>query len=110
MNARQQKIDLLRTKLLQLEAAEKAAVQRARATATKRARQDDTRRKILVGAYVLQHAEPGALSSLSLGSIGFADWLTRPDDRALFGLASPSDEAAKAAPAALPALPPFQAV
>jgi hypothetical protein len=58
---------------------------RQRIEARRRARRDDTRRKILVGAIVLAKVEQGVIQESVLRS-----WLdgalTRQDDRALFGL------------------------
>ncbi len=105
MNARLEKIEKLQVRLEQLQAAEKAAAQRARAAAIKRERADDTRRKILVGAFVLAHVSVEDVRRFTLGDVLLSSWLTRADDRALFGLAAPSDGAAAAAPAALPARP-----
>ncbi len=49
----------------------------------------DTRKKILVGAYVLQEMEARGepVERLNINGIIYADWLRRDDDRALFGLA-----------------------
>jgi hypothetical protein len=46
---------------------------------------DDTRRKILVGAIVLAKVEQGVLEESVLRG-WLKGGLTRPDDRALFGL------------------------
>ena len=52
------------------------------------ARALDTRRKILLGAYVLAQAQAQGweLSAPNIGQQPLADYLTRPEDRALFGL------------------------
>ena len=52
------------------------------------ARALDTRRKILLGAYVLAQAQAQGweLSALNIGQQPLADYLTRPEDRALFQL------------------------
>lgn len=58
---------------------------RRRTFASRRARREDTRRKVLVGAIVLAKVEQGALEEGVLrGWLKGA--LKRPDDRALFGL------------------------
>jgi hypothetical protein len=52
---------------------------------SRRTRQDDTRRKILLGAIVLAKVEQGVIQeSVLRGWLSGA--LTRADDRALFGL------------------------
>jgi hypothetical protein len=59
--------------------------QRRRTIEARRSRRDDTRRKILVGAIVLAKVEQGVLEeSVLRGWLKGA--LTRPEDRALFGL------------------------
>lgn len=64
------------------------ALARERFLASKRTRQQETRRKILVGAVVLSLVERGVLDEKT-----FRGWmgrsLTRADDRALFGLSPP---------------------
>ena len=62
-----------RARAQRLEAVEREKMEKAR-------RADDTRRKVLLGAYVM-HAQPDVANSVE-----FAGWLTRPTDRALFGL------------------------
>ena len=80
-----------RAKAQRLEAVEREKMEKAR-------RADDTRRKVLLGAYVM-HAQPDVANSVE-----FAGWLTRPTDRALFGLQplpeAPVLVAASAAPPA----------
>lgn len=48
----------------------------------------DTRRKVLLGAYVMAQAQAQGweLAALSIGQQPLSDYLTREDDRALFGL------------------------
>lgn len=79
-----------RAKAQRLEAAEREKMEKAR-------RADDTRRKVLLGAYVM-HAQPDIANSTE-----FAAWLTRPTDRALFGLQPLAEAPVLAAPAAQPA-------
>ncbi len=59
---------------------------RAKQAGAERAR--DTKRKVLLGAYVLSQARAQGweLSALSIGQQPLSDYLTREDDRALFGL------------------------
>ena len=67
------------------------------------ARAVDTRRKVLLGAYVMAQAQVQGweLSALNIGQQTLSDYLTREDDRALFGLqplaavaAQPADQPA----------------
>lgn len=106
MTSRAVRIQTLRERLQQLEAAEKQAEQRARVTAAKRQRQTDTRRKILLGAYVLDRLGAEQVAALEIRGQRFSAWLTRTDDRALFDLAPLVEGAASAAPASLHAQPP----
>ena len=96
-SARERKIATLRARLLQLEEAQKAAAARARASASKRSRAQDTRRKILAGAFVLERlGSVEAASQLALlGGPALIEWL-RPADRALF-LPASADVAASSA-------------
>jgi hypothetical protein len=81
----QDQIARLEDRLRQLKARQSRVDARARALASRRARKDDTRRKILVGAIVLAKVEQGMLTESVLRA-----WLdgalTRSDDRALFNL------------------------
>jgi hypothetical protein len=80
-----ERISSLETRLKQLKTRQARIDARKRALTSSRARKDDTRRKILVGAIVLARAEQGRLPHEELRA-----WLdaalTRPDDRALFDL------------------------
>jgi hypothetical protein len=60
-------------------------ISRARALGNRRVRQDDTRRKILIGATVLARIDRHELDHTELQAWLDAH-LTRPDDRALFEL------------------------
>jgi hypothetical protein len=75
----------LESRLKELKAEQARIDARKRALAAKRSRQEDTRRKILVGALVLARVEQGQLPESE-----FQTWLdvalTRADDRALFDL------------------------
>ena len=75
----------LEEKLQQLKARQARTEARKRALLSRRARKDDTRRKILAGAIVL-----GKVASGELDGKRFREWLdqalTRTEDRALFEL------------------------
>ena len=75
----------LEEKLRQLKVRQTRAEARKRALLSRRARKDDTRRKILAGAIVLAKVESGELDAKR-----FREWLdralTRTEDRALFEL------------------------
>jgi hypothetical protein len=83
----QERIQALEAKLKQLKVVQQRKEARARSVALHRSRRDELRRKILVGAIVLAKVEDGSLDAALLRK-----WLdpavTRPDDRALFGLAA----------------------
>ena len=85
-----ERITSLETKLKQLKNRQAKLEARKRTLASRRARQDDTRRKILVGAIVLMRVEQGQLPEAELRT-----WLdaalTRADDRALFELPAGSE-------------------
>jgi len=80
-----ERIQGLEEKLQQLKARQARAEARKRALLSRRARKDDTRRKILAGAIVMAKVEAGELDAKR-----FREWLdqalTRADDRALFEL------------------------
>jgi hypothetical protein len=70
---------------------------------TKSQRRLDARRKILVGAFILEELEHAGLSpqALTFNSKRFFDWLIRPNDRAVFeppppGTPAPETHAANA--------------
>jgi large subunit ribosomal protein L7/L12 len=75
----------LEEKLQQLKARQARTEARKRALLSRRARKDDTRRKILAGAIVLAKVASGELDGKR-----FREWLdqtlTRAEDRALFDL------------------------
>jgi hypothetical protein len=93
---RTKKIEDLRARLSQLEAAEKAAAARVRAAASKTSRRDDTRRKILLGSFLLDQLKLTDASVLKIGGVSFASWLTRPTDLSLFALLPPASPAGEA--------------
>jgi len=80
-----ERIATLEEKLQQLKVRQARAEARKRALLSRRARKDDTRRKILAGAIVL-----GKVAAGELDGKRFRQWLdqalSRPDDRALFEL------------------------
>lgn len=72
-------------KLKQLKAQKQKQEALKRAAEAKANRANDTRRKILIGAMMLEHMEKNEATKTSV--MGKLDaFLTRPDDRALFGL------------------------
>jgi hypothetical protein len=79
------RISDLETKLKQLKVRQQRIEARARALASSRARKDDTRRKILIGATVLARIDAHQLDHADLHAWLDAH-LTRDDDRELFEL------------------------
>jgi hypothetical protein len=80
-----ERISSLETKLKQLKVRQQRIDARARALASRRARKDNTRRKILIGATVLARIDRHELDHAELQAWLDAH-LTRADDRALFDL------------------------
>ena len=84
IEAQHKKLAQLKAKKQAIETKEKAAEQKAK-------RAEDTRRKILLGAFILSRIEriESMLTypTLTLDGEKFSDYLTRNDDRALFGFA-----------------------
>ena len=80
-----ERISSLETKLKQLKTRQQRIDARARALSSRRARKDDTRRKILIGATVLARIDRHELDHAELETWLDAH-LTRDDDRVLFGL------------------------
>lgn len=80
-----ERIAALEAKLKQLKVVQQRKEARARTVESRRTRREELRRKILVGAIVLAKVEAGEIEERTL-----RDWLdpaiTRPEDRALFGL------------------------
>ena len=80
-----ERISTLETKLKQLKVRQQRIDARARALVNRRARKDDTRRKILIGATV-----QARIATHQLDHAELERWLdahlTRDDDRALFEL------------------------
>jgi hypothetical protein len=86
-----QRISELETKLKQLKTRQQRIDARARALVNRRARKDDTRRKILIGATVLARIDRHELDHTTLKAWLDAH-LTRTDDRALFELPPQSSD------------------
>ena len=85
MSVMDAQIERLEARLRQLKARKHRVDCRARALESRRARKDDTRRKILVGAIVLAKVEQGVVAESDLRA-WLDKGLTRGDDRTLFGL------------------------
>ena len=82
----QQRVKDLEDKLKQAKALKQKAEARVKTAEAKQKRTDDTRRKILVGAASLSTVERGEWPKDKMLEM-MGQQLTRPDDRALFGLA-----------------------
>ena len=93
MAAIDDKITKLETQLKQAKAQRQKVEARKRAAASKLTRQQDTRRKILVGAAILAKVERGEWPKEKLLAM-LETTLTRADDRALFDLQAPATEPA----------------
>jgi hypothetical protein len=81
------RIEALEAKLKQLKTQQQRSEARARTVAAKRARHEELRRKILAGAVLLSKVEAGEFEEETLKT-WMRKALTRPEDRALFGLES----------------------
>jgi hypothetical protein len=79
------KLEEKRVKLAQLKARQQLVENRLRYLASKQARRDETRRKILIGAVILAKIERKEFDDKKLRAM-LDEALTRADDRALFGL------------------------
>ena len=79
------RITTLEERLKELKARQQRTAARQRTLSSRRERREDTRRKILVGALVLNQIERGEVSNETLRA-ALGRFLTRPDDRALFDL------------------------
>ena len=80
-----ERISTMEQRLKQLKARQQRAEARKRILDSKKKRQADTRRKILVGAIILAQVERGEYSERELREL-LDRWLDRDDDRALFEL------------------------
>lgn len=79
------RIEAKRLKLEQLKVRQLRLENRLRYLASRQARRDETRRKILIGAVILAKIERGEFDEKELKAL-LDSALTRKDDRALFGL------------------------
>ena len=93
MAAIDDKITKLETQLKQAKAQRQKVEARKRAATSKMTRQQDTRKKILVGAAILAKVERGEWPKDKLLAM-LETTLTRADDRALFDLQAPATEPA----------------
>lgn len=78
-------IDKLTNKLDQLKERRAQLLAREKSVRLKEERAVDARRKILLGAFVLSHAEP---ANFQIGDRRFVDFLVRDGDRKLFEVAN----------------------
>lgn len=83
MTSKMDRIKTLEARLAGLKLEARRAELAAQTRASKAARAIDTRRKILVGSFILNRME-GDISKLKIGNSTLLEWLTRPDDLALF--------------------------
>lgn len=79
-----EKIAALQKKIQQVKVLDEKQKLRELGDVLKKSSAQETRKKILVGGFIL--AELGDPAVLKVNNKRFADWLTRPDDRALFGI------------------------
>ena len=80
-----ERIESLEAKLKQLKIQQQRREARARAAASKRARGEDLRKKVLVGTVVLAKIDQGEFN-LTLLRRWMDESLSRPEDRELFEL------------------------
>jgi large subunit ribosomal protein L7/L12 len=94
MGAIEDRIAAAEIKLKQLKAMKQKQAARERAKVSKQERAADTRRKILVGAFMLEQLERSGIGAALLTCEGkrFNEWLTREQDRELFKLIPTSSE------------------
>lgn len=79
------RLEAKRIKLEQLKVRQRRLENRIRYLASRQARRDETRRKILIGAVILAKIERGEFDEKKLRAM-LDSALTRKDDRALFDL------------------------
>ena len=84
-----ERISALETKLQQLKARHAKVEARKSALASRRARKEDTRRKVLAGAVVLMRVAEGKIPKAEF-RLWLEAGLTRLEDRVLFGLPLPN--------------------
>jgi len=80
-----EQIAAVEQRLSELKTRQQRQARRERTVQSQRARREDTRRKILVGACLLTRLQRGEMTQAQLWA-WLNPFLTRPDDRALFGL------------------------
>jgi len=80
-----EQIAAVEQRLSELKTRQQRQARRERTLQSQRERREDTRRKILVGACLLTRLQRGDLTRETLLSM-LDPFLTRPDDRTLFGL------------------------
>ncbi len=90
-NVEEQKPKLSRIERLEMELAkakklEKLKDARIKAAASKKFRASETRRKILMGSFVLAQLDKNGINAMQMTyeSARFSEWLTRDDDKELF--------------------------
>jgi hypothetical protein len=88
-----EKISSLEERLKSLKAQELKENQRRRTFESRKARKEDTRRKILIGSIVLARVQQGRLAESELRA-WLDEALTRSDDRLLFSLSPAPAEGA----------------
>ncbi len=81
----EERISSLESKLKELKTRQQRIDARARALASRRARQEETRRKILIGSMILARVQADQLDHADLEN-WLTGYLTRAEDRALFDL------------------------
>ena len=83
-----QQIASLKAKAKQIEARKQKIQAAKRASALKKERVADTRRKVLVGAFFIEQMRKSGrdVTSFDVEGKQFGEWLQRADDRALFKL------------------------
>lgn len=90
-------IEALQLKLKQAKALKQKIEAQRKALEKKQARAQDTRRKILLGSFVLEQCKKNGigLALVTYENARLDDFLTRPDDRALFNLPAAPTATAK---------------
>ena len=90
----QQSIEAQKKRLAQMLAEKQLMDSRAKTQARLIAKKVDTRRKILLGAFLLSRLEHEDatidVATLTIDGAHFASWLSRPEDCALFSLGNPA--------------------
>jgi hypothetical protein len=84
MNAKDARLKALEEKQAQI----RAQIQAIKARESSQERKDETRRKVLIGGFVLAQMKKDGIGYpiMSYSSVLFVDTLTRDSDRVLFGL------------------------